>query len=354
MYPILVAFIGILFVVLMALVYRVFTLVKIAKSSELSPAEKEQRVSTSNKVNGLLFIAFFFVLFGSIAWYSIAAQDKYMLPDAASAHGGDIDFLFWVTTGVVAFVFFLTHALLFFFPYIYRFREERKAEFISHNNTLEVIWTAVPAVVLTILVVSGWSVWSEVTAPAPEDAMEIEIVGKQFNWRARYGGADGIVGKFDYRKIDDVNELGIDFSDKNNYDDFMASTLKMPVGKNVLLKIRSKDVLHSVFLPHFRVKMDAVPGMPTKFWFTPTKTTADMRRELEAKNDPRAAEFKYQLACTEICGGGHFAMAMDVEVVTAEEFDKWYKEQKSWAEANADYLKEKGIDVPATQLAARN
>jgi cytochrome c oxidase subunit II len=354
MYPILVAFIAVLFVVLMALVYRVFTLMKIAKNAELSAQEKQQRVGSANQVNGLLFIVFFFVLFGSIAWYSFAAADRYILPEAASAHGVEIDKMFWVTTAVVSFVFFATHVLLFFFPYVYRFRDDRKAEFISHNNKLEIIWTAIPAVVLTILVVMGWQVWSDVTMPAPQNALEIEIVGKQFNWRARYGGKDGVVGKFDYRKIDDTNELGIDFTDDKNFDDFVSTTLRMPVGKPVLLKIRSKDVLHSVFLSDFRVKMDAVPGMPTKFWFTPTKTTAQMRQLLHEKNDPRAEEYKYQLACTEICGGGHFAMAMDVDVVTQEEFDNWYSEQQPWAVANQEYLEKQGITVPASQLAVKN
>ena len=121
-------------------------------------------------------------------------------------------------------------------------------------------------------------------------------------------------------------------------------------GKPVLFKIRARDVLHSVFVPHFRLKMDAVPGMPTRFWFVPTKTTAEMREELSQGNDPKWAEvdpdtgspkwenFNYELACTEVCGKGHFSMRLIVVVDEPAEYEKWKSEQKSWLSNNPDYL----------------
>jgi len=142
------------------------------------------------------------------------------------------------------------------------------------------------------------------------------------------------LGKYDFRLIDAVNEFGLNLrDDKNTYDDFKSGTLYLPKGREVLLKIRAKDVLHSVFLPHFRVKMDAVPGMVTQFKFTPTKSTEDMRSETGNPN------FNYELACTEICGKGHFSMRFPVVVMEAAEFDKWMASQDSWLKQNPDYMK---------------
>jgi len=134
--------------------------------------------------------------------------------------------------------------------------------------------------------------------------------------------------------IDNVgNEFGLDLSDKNSFDDFKSLELHLPVNKEILLKIRAKDVLHSVFLPHFRVKMDAVPGMPTQFKFVATLTTQEMRDKLSNPN------FNYELACTEICGKGHFSMKMPVVVDDDETYAKWKASQESWLKQNPDYLK---------------
>ena len=120
---------------------------------------------------------------------------------------------------------------------------------------------------------------------------------------------------------------------KNSFDDFKSLELHLPANKEILLKIRAKDVLHSVFLPHFRVKMDAVPGMPTQFKFTVTKTTQQMRDELGNPN------FNYELACAEICGRGHFSMKMSVVVEDEESYEKWKASQEAWLKQNPDYLK---------------
>ncbi len=349
----LIAAVGVLFLVLMALIYRVFMLVRVAKDVK-EPNARDSRVGMSNKVNSILFIVFFFVLFASIFAYGFSEKVKYILPESSSIHGIRIDFLFWLTTAVVFFVFIVTHILLFFFPYMYRYQEHKRATFIPHNNQLEIAWTIVPAIVLTALVVTGWTVWSDVTAPAPDNALAIEVMGKQFNWQVRYGGKDGKIGKFNYMKTDGTNSMGMDFeADESNYDDFMYNELRLPKGKPVLLKIRSRDVLHSVFLPHFRVKMDAVPGMPTQFWFTPTKTAEDVKLELKEKGDPNWDAFEYKLACTEICGGSHFAMLMKVSVLEADEFQKWYDSEEAWAAKNVDYLKEQGIKNIPTNLASK-
>ncbi|TAF33031.1 MAG: cytochrome c oxidase subunit II [Cytophagales bacterium] len=338
----------IVFVGLLGFIYRVFALVNLSKTSG---ENYERRTGKSAAVNGLSLIIFFVVGMVAIFWYSDAVKIHY-LPEASSAHGSSIDNLFWITTIVVFIAFALVNALLLSFPFIYRFKDNRKAYFYADNHKLEIVWTVVPAIVLTVLVLMGWNVWSSVTAPAPTGSLEIEVIGKQFNWMVRYAGKDGKLGRHDFRQIDDDNAIGMDFKKdfKTNADDFTASELKLPKGQNVLLKIRSRDVLHSVFLPHFRVKMDAVPGMPTSFWFMPTKTTEEMRAQLSKEGRPNAAEFDYILTCTEVCGNSHFAMKMKVSVLEKAEFDKWYAEQEPWAVKNKEYLQKKGINVGGLAL----
>ena len=128
------------------------------------------------------------------------------------------------------------------------------------------------------------------------------------------------------------NEFGIDFKDEAAFDDFTPREIHIPKGKPVLLKIRARDVLHSVFAPHFRLKMDAVPGMPTSFWFIPSKSTAEMRVET---GNP---DFNYEIACAEVCGRGHFSMRMLVVVDEPEDYQKWKSEQETWLSKNQDYL----------------
>lgn len=326
MFGLLIVVATVLIIVLFALVYRVFTLSSIAREKAGKPSEE----FSSGKLHGILFMVFFFVGFGAIFWYSIVSSDRMILP-LASVHGEEIDFLFWLTTGITGVAFFLTHILLFFFPYIYRHNPNKRAEFFPDSHTLELIWTILPSIVLTILIVLGWSTWTKITAPVPEgDVVEIEVMGKQFNWELRYGGKDGEVGDYDFRKINATNSMGIDYNDPKSKDDFKSNVLYLPKGRNVLLKIRARDVIHSVFLPHFRVKMDAVPGMPTQFWFTPNKTTEEIREET---GNP---DFDFEMACTEICGKGHFGMRMKVVVEEQADFDKWHASQTPWAKENAD------------------
>ena len=161
-------------------------------------------------------------------------------------------------------------------------------------------------------------------------------MGKQFGWQVRYGGVDNEkLGNYSYKLISDAegNEFGLDFSDENSFDDFTSNTeMHIPKGKPVLLKIRARDVLHSVFIPHMCVKMDAVPGMPTKFWFVADKSTADMRAEY---GNP---DFNYEIACTEVCGRSHFAMKLKLIVDEPADYEKWKKEQKSLLASKPEFM----------------
>ncbi|MEY3644329.1 MAG: hypothetical protein RLZZ207_1024 [Bacteroidota bacterium] len=326
------------------MVYRIQTLVSVVKGSD------KKIETTSNKVNAFLFVVFLVGTGALMAWYSIKEFDNYQLP-VASEHGVITDELFWISMAVTGVVFLITHVLLFVFPYVYQYKENRKAVFYPDNHKLEIIWTAVPGVVLAGLVISGWMAWSDITAPAPEKAHVVEIMGYQFAWDVRYPGKDNVLGDYDYRLINASNSHGIDFTDKNSMDDFPSPKVVIPKGEPVLFKIRARDVLHSVFAPHMRLKMDAVPGMPTRFWFIPTKTTAEMRAEL---NDP---EFEYEIACTEICGRGHFSMKKVIEVVEPAEYQKWMAEQKSFVQQNpslAEGLKPKTKELAGIEKSEIN
>jgi cytochrome c oxidase subunit 2 len=324
----------ILILLIFYMVYRVTTLVDIAKGK----GTRHKRISSGNKINAGLFLAFF--VFGTVLffWYSIARFDEYVLP-VASVHGYDYENIFWITTAITGFVFILTHILLFWFAYRYQYKLGAKALFYPDNIKLEVAWTILPAIVLALLVFTGWRVWTDITDPAPEDAEVVEIMGYQFAWIARYPGRDKQLGSFDYRLIDAENQVGIDFTDRASFDDFIPREIHLPKGKPVLFKIRARDVLHSVFIPHFRLKMDAVPGMPTRFSFTPNKTTQEMRDELNNQ------EFNYELACTELCGRGHFSMRFIVVVDEPEDYQAWVSSQQSWLSQNPDYLSNVPVEL---------
>ncbi|HEY0654769.1 MAG TPA: cytochrome c oxidase subunit II transmembrane domain-containing protein [Chryseosolibacter sp.] len=314
----------VLILVILYMIFRVGNLVSIAKG------EKNDRSDSSNSLNAALFIVFMVVSLGVFFWYSYAYFEDYTLP-IASVHGAHTDSLFWITMGVTVIAFTIISIVMFIFIYQYRYDPNRKAKFYPDNHYLELAWTIIPAIVLAVLIFTGLRAWNDITSPASKEAEVIEVMGQQFAWVIRYPGVkDNTLGGYNYKNITAVNEFGLDLTDKNTFDDVKSLELHIPKGKEVLLKIRAKDVLHSVFLPHFRVKMDAVPGMTTQFKFVATKTTQEMRDELGNQN------FNYELACTEICGRGHFSMRMPVVVHEVEEFEAWKKGQTPWLKQTLD------------------
>ena len=315
----------ILFIVIVFTGMRVVRLIAVARRS------KEQTVSKSNKINGSLFLGFLIVMGGLMTWYSIAEFEKYTIP-IASEHGIAVDRLFWITMIVTGIIFVLTHILLFYFSYRYQYDENAKALYYPDNSKLEIVWTVIPAIVLSILVFSGWKAWTDITEKAPDDAEVVEVLGYQFGWLARYPGQDNRLGDYDYRLIDPENSWGMDFTDRAAFDDFTPREIHVPKGKPVLFKIRARDVLHSVYIPEFRLKQDAVPGMPTRFWFVPTKSTAEMRAEL---GDPN---YNYNIFCTEVCGRGHFAMRLRLVVDEPDDYLVWKEAQQPWLQQNPGYL----------------
>jgi len=252
-----------------------------------------------------------FLIAGSIAAYwSFAVQGNMILPAAASVHGVRIDEMFWTTTVLTMIVFVVTQILLFAFLFIYRYSSKRKAYYLPHNNTIEKVWTIAPAIVLTILVVFGFFTWRTITnSTEVKGDINVDITGHQFAWELRYPGKDGKLGAKSYRLVTAANNLGLNYQDKNSFDDLRVDTLVFPVNHSIRLNINAQDVIHSVYMPYFRVQLNAVPGLPTFFKFTPTVTTEEMRRQQE---NPK---FEYLLYCNKICGGGHYNMQKVVRVL---------------------------------------
>lgn len=324
--------------VLLAVVFLVLTVLVVSKMQSVlkglkTNEEEDSVVPSGNRWNATMMLLFIILGTVGVIWsYQVAKVD--FLPEASSIHGRRTDDLFWFSMAVIMIAFFVVNFLIFYFAWKYQYKKGYKATFYADNHKLELIWTVIPAIVMALLVFTGWRAWTDITSEAPKDAEVFEIMGKQFGWYVRYPGVDNNqLGNYNYKLIDSQNEMGLDLSDENSFDDFISmSELRVPVGKPVLLKIRARDVLHSVYIPHMRVKMDAVPGMPTKFWFVPDKTTEQMRAELGNPN------FDYEIACTEICGRGHFAMRLRLIVEDEASYRKWSAEQKTFLETYPEYL----------------
>lgn len=282
------------------------------------------RLFNWNNINGALFIVFLLVFFAFVGWHFLKYM-KYTLPVAASAHGVLIDRMLAITFWLTFVVFIITHILLFYYAYAYRRKEGQQALHYADNHKLEFLWTVIPAAVLTVLVLYGTKVWRDITqGEISQEAATIELFAYQFGWKARYTGTDGELGKHDYRLISATNDMGISPEDPKAADDLLVPEVYLVKNQPVLLKLRARDVIHSAYLPHFRVQMNVVPGMPTQFYFTPTMTTEEMRRATGNYN------FNYELACNKICGAAHFNMRLKFVVVEQAEYDAWLAKQKTY------------------------
>lgn len=320
---------------------------QISKASEYVSVLKGEKKAfeQSNRVNAFLMIAFLVLGLVGVWWCNELFYKRTLLPyPSASDHGEKIDLMLWITFAITGIVFFLTQILLFWFAYKYQFREGKKAFYFPHNNKLELIWTTIPAITLCILVGFGIFYWFQITGEAPANALKVEITGKQFGWIFRYPGKDNNFGKKYFRNINNENnELGLIWEDPASHDDVVISQTMVAVKDQPLkLIINSRDVIHDVGLPHFRLKMDAVPGTPTTMWFTPKYTTEEMKK---ITNNP---DFEYEIACDQMCGNGHYSMKGIIKVVTKEEFVMWRAQQKTAYSA----LAPEAAPAPADSAAA--
>ncbi len=297
---------------------------KTIKALELTQTLNGKEVRTKwNKINGIVFLLFGLAFFGLVFW-EFNTHGRQLLPESASEHGVLTDNLFNITLIVTGIVFVITHILLFYFSFKYKSTGERKAFFYPHNDKLELYWTLIPAIVLAVLVIGGWKTWTNITKPAPVEALTLDVTAKQFGWIVRYPGSDNKLGTKAFKLVNDVNETGVNFNDANAKDDYFTREIYLPVNKPVSFIFGARDVIHSAYMPHFRAQMNCVPGMPTYFWFTPRLTTAQMREKV---NDPK---FDYILLCAKICGSAHYNMQMKIVVVEEKEYKEWLAQQKPY------------------------
>lgn len=445
-------------ITLLVVIAGVIALAQLAKVGQLTSLirnKKEEDISDADtRLNGGLFIAFMVAFYASFIFLIIRYGDYN--PPAASAHGESYDTLMDFNMYIIMAVFFLVNSVLFIFANKYRFDKERKARFFAHDNRLELIWTVIPSIVLAVIIIYGLRTWNEMTGDASDDALRVEVYSKQFDWTARYPGADGEFGLANYNLITPTNPLGIVTQDgvtealteiegqiasleselahergrllaekasieeqlhaddhhghghghdhdhaeghgddhdhhgispefKANLearlhevehmlasdqvvvlsnaaaeakedklhrlkrhrqrieevkpfdydggiaaweagadDKIMKGEFHLPVGREVEFVFRSRDVIHSAYMPHFRAQMNTVPGVPTRFKMTPTITTDSMRTILD---DP---DFNYVLLCNKVCGAAHFNMQMAVVVETEEEYNAWLESQEEF------------------------
>lgn len=442
-------------ITLLVVIAGVIALAQLAKVGQLTSLirnKKEEDISDADtRLNGGLFIAFMVAFYASFIFLIVRYGDYN--PPAASAHGESYDTLMDFNMYIIIAVFFLVNSALFIFANKYRFDKERKARFFAHDNRLELIWTVIPSIVLAVIIIFGLRTWNEMTGDASDDALRVEVYSKQFDWTARYPGADGEFGLANYNLITPTNPLGIvtqdgltealaeiegqiasleaelahergrllaemasiedqlhssdhhghghnahgeNHGDEHDHhgissefkanlearlhevehmlasdnvvvlsnaaaeakegklhrlkrhrqrieevkpfdydggiaaweagadDKIMKSEFHLPVGREVEFVFRSRDVIHSAYMPHFRAQMNTVPGVPTRFKMTPTITSDSMRTILD---DP---DFNYVLLCNKVCGAAHFNMQMAVVVETEAEYNAWLESQEEF------------------------
>jgi cytochrome c oxidase subunit 2 len=348
-------------------------MVKIFDLSQGNADKSQVANDKDNNINGYLMLLFV-VFIQVITLVSFWKWSDVLLPESASEHGVLTDELLLYSFIVIFFVQTVTQILLHYFAFKYRGEKGKKALFYADNNKLEVVWTIIPVIVLAGLIISGLFAWNDITnINKSDDDIEIELYAQQFNWKARYAGQDKTLGDANVRliDIDKANILGVDVNDPNAADDIITQEIHLPVGKKVIFRMRSQDVLHSAYMPHFRQQMNCVPGMITQMAFVPTITTKEMREteaivdkvnrinEIRVANNvkieednsglpkeehlPRLEpyEFDYLLLCNKICGKSHYNMQLKIVVETPEEYEQWIKEQKTCKESVAvNYVKD--------------
>ncbi|WP_423819940.1 cytochrome c oxidase subunit II transmembrane domain-containing protein [Salinimicrobium sp. TIG7-5_MAKvit] len=352
---------------------RIFQLSRNTNSIDSSEIASDK----DNRTQGNLMLAFG-IAFYLFMLYNFWNFSDRALPAASSEHGADYDNLLLITMAVIMFVQVITQGLLHYFAFKYKGKKGQKALFFADNDKLEFVWTIIPVIVLAGLIIYGLFTWSDIMdVDEEDDPIVIELYAKQFSWQARYAGQDNVLGKANVRFIEGANTMGVDESDPYAMDDVITAEIHLPVNRPVLFKMRSQDVLHSAYFPHFRAQMNVVPGMITQFSFTPTVTTDEIneteymrdkvayineiRREKSAElaalgEEPLSDydQFEYYLLCNKICGVAHYNMQMKVVVETEEEFNTWMAEQKEYSEtmeaATADRQVEKNSGSELAQV----
>ena len=238
-------------------------------------------------------------VFGWLSRQSCAWADgsgvRVWLPDAITTTAPEIDRIFYLVLAITGLVFLLVEGTLLLFLVRYRARPGRTASYTHGNVVVEIIWTVIPTLILVYLAFHSQRVWARVRGTPPPPDLQVEITAEQFAWNIRYAGPDGT-----FNTVDDITTL---------------NQLHLPVHQTVLIHLTSKDVIHSFFVPQFRMKQDAVPGLTTRVWLSATKTG------------------HYEIACAELCGLGHYRMRGFLTIESPEEFSSWLVKARSEQES---------------------
>lgn len=352
-------------IVLVLLSIAIWQMTKIFDLTQVGNKKEDSQIATDNDNNvqgylmfGFLAFLYIFMIYGMFKWGHL------VLGTPASEHGPDYDNLMYISFAIIFFVQAITQVLLHYFAFKYRGAKDKKALYYADNDKLEFIWTIIPVIVLAGLILYGLYTWTNIMfVDEDEDVMVVELYAKQFSWEARYSGKDNVLGKANVRLIEGVNTMGVDVNDPNSQDDISVTELHIPKGKKILFKLRSQDILHSAYMPHFRAQMNCVPGMVTEFAFRPTMTTDEMRQQPEIvekvsninkirakKTAQLVAEgktaldpytFDYLLLCNKICGASHYNMQMKIVVDTPQDFQAWLKDKKTIVNAVKEDLASK-------------
>ncbi len=319
-------------------------LFRVIDLSRLLKSEKEYIATESdNRMNAGFMFLFLFVFLAFCLWNFLEFGHT-ALPKSASEHGEKVDSLMNANLYLVTIIFVVTNGFLFYFAYKYYGRKDSQASFISHNNKLEMIWTIIPAVALAFIIIFGLKYWNEIMGRGEDaTAVKIELYAKQFDWTARYPGKDNEFGIDDYKQIDGANAVGLDTLDPKCHDDLIVKNeFHIPVGREVVFQFRSRDIIHSAYMPHFRAQMNCVPGQITNFRFKPTITTTEMRKDpdvirniseinaIRTTKGEDPIEFDYVLICNKICGASHYNMQMKIVVDTEKDYQDWLAKQKTF------------------------
>ncbi len=259
-------------------------------------------------------------------------SNLYWAPEVATVGGKKVDtllnFIFYLTAAV----FVLTQTVYIYYLVKYRKRPGSKAYYSHGNNKLEVIWTAIPTAIFIGLVIYSNRLWADLHSEPPADSIKIDVVSYQFGWDMRYPGADGRLGRVDVNTYSVDNRFGLVADDPAGDDDFSSTEIVIPVGKPVHIYLHSRDVIHSFYVPEFRLYQAAVPGRTIAWvWFETTRTG------------------NFELACSQICGSGHYNMKAPIRVVSQAEFEKW---QAGKIAAKAEEAKEAAAARASQSLTA--
>lgn len=416
--------------VLMVGVIAIAQMMRVYEISSKLRGKKEEEISHSDNVFNANMMLIFMIAFYSFFFWLLARYGNGGIGPSGSVHGDDLDWLLNFNFLIIIVVFFICNTLLFLFAFKYYYRPGTKAYWFPHSNKLELLWTSVPALVLAIIIILGLRLWNKIQSDSDKGAKVIEVYSKQFDWTARYPGADNTLGRADFRMNNSDNPLGVlthegiarrkdelraeivglaikyyshvydrefldridnkllktdtkgadaemfnkmlanamdsidktsttnpikafeilsakkegesfdkierlqrhliklnalaktitDKDDAKAMDDVVVKELVLVKGQEYEFKLRSMDVIHSAYFPHFRSQMNTVPGQITRLKFVPKYTTKEMRKLMNNE------KFEYVLLCNKICGAAHSNMQMKVTVVEKqEEVDAWLK-----------------------------